>query len=306
MQNKPHNPIIRNLTRISRESSKSFEDFFDWNQYKKDDGQYYMPPELLSIYGSELYEKLTEKQLRELTRIEAIQTLYLYAYAESVMCYYMARHLVKSDFWSEEHAFILREQIEEYRHQDMFLRALEILGKDYKPMSKFTKWWTGFEAIVLPPKIFFLLQIAIELVTREIWRLTFPDERIHPLVRDLCMIHEREEARHVTFSNAYIENAYKRDGFFMRTIAGICIALDIAFLHHFYVYPWMYKKAWISEDLKYYKTAKKFILRSEVKNMMTGSAREFLSKHWWITWANEWLFRLLTGITKNKIYGPNS
>lgn len=89
---------ISNLTRISRETSKDFEDFFDWSLYKKDDGQYYMPPELLSIYGSEVFDTLTQGQIRELTRIEVIQTLYLYAYTESVMCYYMARHLVKSDF----------------------------------------------------------------------------------------------------------------------------------------------------------------------------------------------------------------
>lgn len=93
----------------------------------------------------------------------------------------------------------------------MFLRALEILGKDYKPMSRFTKWWTGLEAIILPAKIFFLLQIAIELTTRELGRRTFPDERVHPLVRDLCKIHEKEEARHVAFSDRYIAKKYEND-----------------------------------------------------------------------------------------------
>ena len=81
-----------------------------------------MPPELLSIFGTPLFDQLSPIQIRELSRLEVIQILYLYAYTESVMCLYLARHLVKSDFGSDEHAFILREQIEEYRHQDMFLR----------------------------------------------------------------------------------------------------------------------------------------------------------------------------------------
>ena len=81
-----------------------------------------MPPELLSIYGTPLYATLNQVQIRELTRIEVVQVLYLYLYTESVMCYYLARHLVKADIGSLEHAFVLREQIEEYRHQDMFLR----------------------------------------------------------------------------------------------------------------------------------------------------------------------------------------
>lgn len=202
------NHTIQSLTQISRQSSQAFEEFFDWSKYRKDDGEYYMPPELLSLYGTSLYDTLDHDQIRELSRIEVIQIIYLYAYTESVMCYYMARHLVKSDFGSEEHAFILREQFEEYRHQDMFLRGLQILGMDFKPMSRFTKWWTGLEAILLPSKIFFLLQITIELISREVGRTTFSDTRIHPLVRDLCLMHEREEARHITFSDLYLHERY--------------------------------------------------------------------------------------------------
>ena len=117
------------LTKISRDDSHSFEDFFQWDKYSKDDGGYFMPPELLSIYGTPLFETLITWQLQELSRIEVIQILYLYAYTESVMCLYLARHLVKSDFGSDEHAFLLREQIEEYRHQDMFLCDSRFLGK---------------------------------------------------------------------------------------------------------------------------------------------------------------------------------
>ncbi len=231
---------IHTLVGISRNTSLSFEKFFEWDSYSLDDGEYFMPPELLSIYGTEAYTNLTKEQKRELSRIEAIQVIYLYAYTESVMCYYLARHLVKSDFWSEEHAFILREQIEEYRHQDMFLRWLEILGKDFHPVSRFTKWWTWLEAIILPARYFFLLQIAIELISREVWRICFQDMKVNKLVRDLCLMHEREEARHIAFSDTYIEKAFQDSGFFARTFWGIYIALDIAFINHFYIYPSMY------------------------------------------------------------------
>ena len=114
--------ILKNLTNLSRDTSHSFEDFFQWDKYSRDDGEYFMSPELLSLYGTTILDTMTPEQIRELSRLEAIQVLYLYAYTESVMCLYLARHLVKSDFGSEEHTFILREQIEEYRHQDMFLR----------------------------------------------------------------------------------------------------------------------------------------------------------------------------------------
>ena len=294
------------LTKISRDDSHSFEEFFQWDRYSWDDGDYYMPPELLSIFGTPLFDQLSPIQIRELSRLEVIQILYLYAYTESVMCLYLARHLVKSDFGSDEHAFILREQIEEYRHQDMFLRWLEILGKDYKPMTRLARWWTWLEAMILPAKYFFLLQITIELISREIGRLTFSDKRVNALVRDLSLMHEREEARHISFSDSYLEDIFRNSWFITRTLWGICIALDIAFINHFYIYPWMYKKAWIENDAECYKVAQKNIKNSPLKNMMTGSALEFLKKHSWITWANAWIFQALTGITKEKIYGKNT
>lgn len=90
--------VLKGLIYISRNSSLSFENFFEWDSYSLDEGEYFMPPELLSIYGTEIYADLKPEQIRELSRIEAIQVVYLYAYTESVMCYYLARHLVKSDF----------------------------------------------------------------------------------------------------------------------------------------------------------------------------------------------------------------
>lgn len=172
----------------------------------------------MSLYGTPLYKMLSPAQIRELGRLEAIQIIYLYAYTESVMCLYLARHLVGSEFGSGEHAFLLREQIEEYRHQDMFLRGLEILGLDFEPMSKWTKWWTSFEALILPKRYFFLLQITIELISREVGKACFQDPNLHPLVRDLCLMHEREEALHIAFSDQYIAKHFAGAGFLARTL----------------------------------------------------------------------------------------
>lgn len=296
---------IKTLTELSRKSSHSHEEFFDWWTYSLQDGEYFMPPELLSIYDTPLYATLSDPQIRELTRIESIQIIYLYAYTESVMCYYLARHLVKSDFGSEEHAFVLREQLEEYRHQDMFLRWLEILGMDFQPMSRFTKWWTWLEAIILPAKYFFLLQITIELISREMGRLIFSDHRVNQLVRDISLMHEREEALHIAFSDTYLQRSFQDAGFFVRTFGGICMALDIAFINTFYIYPWLYKKAWIENDQLFYREARKAIRKSLVKNMLTWSALEFLRKYDWITWANAGIWLIFTWITREKIYGKN-
>ena len=89
----------------------------------------------------------------------------------------------------------------------------------------------------MPAKYFFLLQITIELISREMGRLIFSDHRVNQLVRDISLMHEREEALHIAFSDTYLQRSFQDAGFFVRTFGGICMALDIAFINTFYIYP---------------------------------------------------------------------
>lgn len=47
--------------------------------------------------------------------------------------------------------------------------------------------------------------------------------------------------------------------------------------------------------------ARKAIRKNPTKNMLTGCARDFLLRYNWITWGNAWIFRLITGISPEKL-----
>lgn len=119
--------LIKQLIKTSRSQETLFHSFFDRNNYDLKDGQWFMEESLISLYGLPIYNTLTESQKKQLSKLEVSQIIYCYAQSETIMCHFMARHLLTLPFASDEFTFLLREQVEEYRHQDMFIRALELL-----------------------------------------------------------------------------------------------------------------------------------------------------------------------------------
>jgi hypothetical protein len=119
--------LIKQLIKTSRSQEVLFHSFFDWDNYDLSDDQRFMEESLISLHGLSIYDTLTEQQKKQLSKLEVSQIIYCYAQSETIMCHFMARHLLDVSFGSDEFTFLLREQIEEYRHQDMFIRALELL-----------------------------------------------------------------------------------------------------------------------------------------------------------------------------------
>lgn len=119
--------LIQKLITSSRNNEQLYHTFFDRESYNVDDNQWFMEESLISLYGLPVRDIMTIEQKYRLSKLEASQIIYTYAQSETIMCNFMARHLLELPFASDNFTFLVREQIEEYRHQDMFIRALELL-----------------------------------------------------------------------------------------------------------------------------------------------------------------------------------
>jgi hypothetical protein len=119
--------LVKQLIKISRNNEILFHKFFDRDGYNLDANQWFMEESLISLYGLPIRNTMTNEQKYQLSKFEASQIIYTYAQSETIMCNFMARHLLDLPFASDNFVFLIREQIEEYRHQDMFIRALELL-----------------------------------------------------------------------------------------------------------------------------------------------------------------------------------
>jgi hypothetical protein len=119
--------FVKQLIKTSRKNEILFHSFFDRDNYDTNENQWFMEESLISLYGLPIRDSMTNAQKHKLSKLEASQIIYTYAQSETIMCNFMARHLLDLPFASDNFIFLVREQIEEYRHQDMFIRALELL-----------------------------------------------------------------------------------------------------------------------------------------------------------------------------------
>lgn len=286
---------LDNLTKVSREKSLFYETFLKWDEYKFDESLiwkvWFLDESLISIYWTKEYESLTYFQKKSLSYIEVCQIIYTYATTEAIMCLFLARLILKHPIWTPEYNFILREQIEEYRHQDMFERSLAILRSKHLEISKVWKFTMKVEALYVRVKYFFILQIVIEIISWDFWRKCIENKDVFKLIRDISQIHEIEEARHIEFAQFCLDDYFKNSWFFTKTLWGWFVFFDIFFINIHYLKIENFKKLWVENYKELYKIAKTNWRENKLKNFSSNRWIDFLNRYWFITWANKWAFK---------------
>src|SRR5664279_5015478 len=110
---------IERLTRISIEKPLLPETYIPWSNQRTHE-EHFLPENFISIKGLPIYSQVTEDQILEIERHEAVQFMYSYAWSEALGVKFLSREIVKLKSGSAETKFMYREIIEETRHQEMF------------------------------------------------------------------------------------------------------------------------------------------------------------------------------------------
>ena len=164
------------------------------------EGRYFLPPAVLSLYGTPMWESMTETQRIELSRQEAANILSVGAWFENILLQALLRNLMHQDPTSLHTRYVLTEMGDECRHMTMFGRAVAAMGA--KP---FQLRWHQAVVVNLLPKTFrgTMLWVAA-LIGEEIFdatqRRVMDDPELQPMMSRLMRIHVTEEARHIKFA----------------------------------------------------------------------------------------------------------
>ncbi|WP_103500633.1 MULTISPECIES: diiron oxygenase [unclassified Streptomyces] len=164
------------------------------------EGMWFWPPELLSLYDTPLWYEMSHEQRLELSRHECAALASLGIWFELILMQLLVRHIYDKPSTSAHVRYALTEIADECRHSMMFARAIEKSGTDAYPVSR-THQNLGrlFKTVSTTPGSFTATLLGEEVLD---WmqRLTFPDERVQPLIRGVTRIHVVEEARHVRYA----------------------------------------------------------------------------------------------------------
>jgi hypothetical protein len=247
---------IERLIRISIERPLLPETYVPWEN-KRGKEERFLPENFISVKGLPVYTQLTEDQILEIERHEAVQFMYSYAWSEALGVRFLSREIVKLKAGNAEIKFMNREIIEETRHQEMFIRGIEIVGgKPILPTGHHF-FWSKISCKYLPSSCMFMAMIAGEFVADAVGREVQKDENVYSVFRKIAQLHQIEEGRHIYFAKKYLEDFTKGAGLIKRSIYCIIMALHIYFMITMYVKKEIFERAGIANPKQVYKSARK-------------------------------------------------
>ncbi|MFE7107607.1 diiron oxygenase [Streptomyces sp. NPDC057575] len=191
--------IAERLLASSAKHSFDPDKELDWDA-PAEDGKWFWPPELVSLYDTPLWRKMSEEQRMELSRHEAASLASLGIWFEIILMQLLVRHIYDRPVTSNHVRYALTEIADECRHSMMFGRMIKWGGSpDYPVPRVYHNLARVLKTISTTPGSFAATLLGEEILD---WmqRLTFPDERVQTLIRGVTRIHVVEEARHVRYA----------------------------------------------------------------------------------------------------------
>ncbi len=199
----------------------------DWDA-PVDKDKYAMPPQRLSLYGTYLWDQLTEEQRKELRRQEVACIASTGIWFEAVLIQMLIRYAYDRDPTTSHIQYSYTEIGDECRHTVMFARMVSKHGATYyrpDPLAQFLgRVLKTFSNGPLTFAGALFVEELLDQGQREIMR----DESLEPLSRAVCRIHVTEEARHMRYAREELIRIWPAQPAAVRAVSRIALAVVAA------------------------------------------------------------------------------
>jgi hypothetical protein len=193
----------RSLQLVAASERTTLDPFreIDWSE-PIDDAAFYLPPELLALYGTTIWEAMTDTDRMAYSRHETAALCGAGIWFENVLMQVVLRHLAELPVTDPAHRYLLVEVADECRHSMMFGEFIRRAGTPaYRPTLAPDSVCDGAPGT---RAVSYLLILAVEELLDFINRATMRDQRVHPISRGMARLHVLEEARHVSFAKTFL------------------------------------------------------------------------------------------------------
>lgn len=205
---------MSNVEQISRQMTKASQKFFydpstrlEWPE-TLDHSEWTMSPELISLYGTDLWKEMSEEQQKKLAFYEAAGFYSLILNGERPLLEGMSHRM---------YTFEKNLQVTEYMHH--------FLDEENKHMMMFSGYLRRYVGKVYPEKkiafpremakggedLTFLAKVLVVEELSDYYNVIMShDERLPDICRELNRVHHVDEARHIHFGRSYIRHQWER------------------------------------------------------------------------------------------------
>ena len=215
--------VAERLLEASAKHSYDPDTELDWDA-PLESGKWFLPERMVSLYGTPIWNRLSEQRRIDLSRHEAASLASAGVWFEVILMQLLARHIYDMDPRSRHVTYALTEMADECRHSRMFARMVTKLDTPYYGPGGITRFLGRVLKTTATTPGAFTATLLVEEILDRIQRQTFPDETVQPLVRGITRIHVVEEARHVRYAREELRRqmatcpAWERQ--FTRTVSG--------------------------------------------------------------------------------------
>jgi P-aminobenzoate N-oxygenase AurF. len=280
---------VERLIRISKEKPLLPETYVPWHLPVAETDRY-LPDQLISLHGHPLWQELSPQQQRELGRHEVVQVMYSYAWSEGLACLFFNRHLLTLPPESAEYRFLLRELIEEFRHQEMFGGVIAHLSGKPVPPTGMHRFWGNWTVRNMPADTVFMSVLAIELMTDVYGKHIRRDQRVYEVLRKTSELHNIEEGRHIHYTKLWLERFTLGAGFMKRSWYSILVLLNLYFMRTLYVKTEIFERLGVPQPKRFARAAAEN-LKTKLGGACLGEVVEFVQSFRGFNWLTRPLWR---------------
>jgi hypothetical protein len=179
----------------------------DWDA-PLDPDKFFLPPKVVSLYGTPLWEAMSRAEQIELSRQELVNTLSAGIWFENILNQALLRKMMHQDPTASTTHYELTELGDETRHMVMFGKAIAKVGAEPVRPRLYQRIIINGLPFSFRGSVLWVAALIGEEIFDSLQRQMMDDPELQPMVQRLMRIHVTEEARHIQFA---------RDGLRKRT-----------------------------------------------------------------------------------------
>jgi hypothetical protein len=197
---------VERLCELSRKTDANPYAQIEWAEVLEKE-QWFTSPELISIEGTEAYDRLSERERKRLSFFEAVNFFSLNIHGEKALIEGLARRLYLKD----------NDAISPYLHH--------FLDEENQHMACFGGFCTRYAGKIYPDRkiafprkyadgeedfLFFVKVLVFEEIVDVYNARMSRDARLVPLARAINLMHHRDETRHLAFGRKLVGEMFAR------------------------------------------------------------------------------------------------
>jgi len=214
----------------------------DWDA-PIDPEKYFLPPPVVSLYGTPLWEEMSEEQRIELSRQEMANVLSVGIWFENVLNRALLNELTREDPRSAHSHYTLNEMGDECRHMTMFGKVIDRVGARPYGLRMRERLAIQLLPFALRGSLLWVAALVGEEIFDALQRRMMDDPLLQPLVSQLMRIHVTEEARHIKFAREGVVRRMESAGRLERILTGNLVGLGGPVFRYAFSNPAVYRRA---------------------------------------------------------------